>query len=369
MPSVAVLGTRGYPSYYGGFETMVRRIAPYLCDEGWDVTVYNRTGIDRRHHVADPRVHTVVTPGIETTSASTLSYGLSAAVHASLRKPDVALIMNVANGFFLPMLKKRGIPTVVNVDGVEWERAKWSKPARAVFYKGAQLVAKHADVIVCDSKAIADLWLREFKRESVYIPYGAETPGPLPPVDRLNGNPYALLVSRFVPENTINEFLDATSVISREWDVVIVGAASHGGPLDHRVRQLAKSNDRVHWFGHLEDDDVLFSLWQHAGTYFHGHSVGGTNPALVQAMACGSPTIARDTIFNREVLSDAGVFTEPNAGDIADAVQTLLADPPRQEELSKRVRREAESRYGWDAVLRAYDETLNDAIGRRPASR
>src|SRR3954452_20295516 len=120
-PSVAIIGTRGYPSYYGGFETLVRTLGPYLADHGWDVTVYGRAGATRdddpeRH----PGVRSVNTIGRESRSLSTLSYGLTSCFHSMARGPDVALVLNVANGYWLPLLKVGRVPVVLNVDGVEW---------------------------------------------------------------------------------------------------------------------------------------------------------------------------------------------------------------------------------------------------------
>ncbi|GAB3486433.1 glycosyltransferase family protein [Flexivirga lutea] len=143
-PRVAIIGTRGFPSYYGGFETLVRHLAPYLAERGWDVDVYSRP-----RQVAEEKIPAGVTQrftrGVESKSASTLSYGLTACADAARRKPDVALVMNVANGYFLPMLKARGIPVVLNVDGLEWEREKWSTPAKRVFHTGATMTARFAD--------------------------------------------------------------------------------------------------------------------------------------------------------------------------------------------------------------------------------
>ena len=117
--SVVIIGTRGYPSYYGGFETAVRKLAPFLVDQGWDVTVYGRLGSTKDTDPEfDRRVKTITTWGVETKSVSTLSYGLTASLDASRKRPDVALVMNVANGYFLPLLRARGIPTLVNVDGI-----------------------------------------------------------------------------------------------------------------------------------------------------------------------------------------------------------------------------------------------------------
>lgn len=367
--SVAIIGTRGYPSYYGGFETAVRRLAPYLADEGWDVTVYGREGMTTPDDPdLDPRVVTRTTRGVETKSLSTLSYGLTSTLDAARRKPDVALVLNCANGFFLPALKQRGIPTVVNVDGIEWDRAKWGTLAKKVFHQGAVWTARYADRIVYDAAAIETRWRDEFGRDGDVIPYGGDAP-PLYPVEPgLGHRDYVLMVARFVPENTVAEFFEAARQIGQTKDVVIVGSSGYGGPLDEAAVALTRSNARIRWFGHVNDDRRLHSLWQHAGAYFHGHSVGGTNPALVQAMACGAPVVARDTVYNREVLTDAGEFVSSDPRSIAAGVLQLLGDPQRQQQLSERATERAATAYSWGAVQAAYKNSLLNAIAaRRPA--
>ena len=362
--TVAILGTRGYPSYYGGFETAVRRLAPYLADQGWNVIVYGRPGstVDAE---ADPRVQSVVTSGLDTKSISTLSYGLSSAVDAARRAPDVALVMNVANGFWLPLLKRRGIPTLVNVDGIEWDRAKWGRLAKFIFRRGARATAKHASRLVFDAIAIGDRWKSDFNRDGAFIPYGGDVPPPSEPVDGLTHRGYALMVARFVPENSIVEFLEAARIIARQWDVVIVGSTGYGGELDDEVARLSAENERVTWLGHVSDDAKLHSLWEHAGVYFHGHSVGGTNPALVQAMACAAPVVARDTIYNREVLGPLGAFVAPDGAAIAAELERVLRSPEEQQRLSDEASRRAASTYTWEAVCAAYDAELT-ALMHRP---
>ncbi|OZD62202.1 glycosyl transferase [Rhodococcus sp. 05-340-1] len=360
--SVAIIGTRGYPSYYGGFETLIRRLGPYLAEEGWDVTVYGRPGaVKTDDPMLDSRVSSVMTKGLETKSLSTLSYGLTSSLSAARRKPDVALIMNVANGYWLPLLRSRGIPTVVNVDGIEWERAKWGTNAKRVFRGGARLTAKYASELVCDSHEIRRRWQRDFGRDGVFIPYGGDAPDQLPVVDGLKSRDYVLIVARFVPENTVPEFLEAARQLSKKWNVVIVGSSGYGGELDLAAKNLAEESPSVHWLGHVSDDKKLFSLWQHAGAYFHGHSVGGTNPALVQAMACGAPVVARDTVYNREVLGSAGVFVEPKPCAIGAGIERVLTDGKIQESLSAAAARRASEHYSWDKICRGYSETISSA--------
>lgn len=358
--SVAIIGTRGYPSYYGGFETAVRKLAPYLVDDGWAVTVYGREGATRDDDPdRDRRVRSVQTHGIESKSLSTLSYGLSAVLHTIRQKPDVALVMNVANGYWLPLLRLARIPVVINVDGIEWERAKWGRLAKLMFHTGARLTARFGTRMIYDSTVIAARWKQEFRLEGDFIPYGGDVPPELPVEEGLTRRQYVLVVARFVPENTVSEFFEAAETIAKTRDVVIVGSSGYGGPLDDAVRELAERNPRVRWLGHVSDDRRLLALWQHAGAYFHGHSVGGTNPALVQAMACGAPIVARDTLYNREVLSDEGaVFTAPDAASIADAVESLAADAERQDAVSAVALHRATTEYSWEKVCRGYADSL-----------
>ncbi|WP_105031409.1 glycosyltransferase [Arthrobacter ruber] len=366
---VAILGTRGYPSFYGGFETAVRFIAPHLADQGWDVTVYGRPhSITHNYPYRDARVRSKLTFGLEKKSASTLSYGLTSIVHTAFKKPEIALIMNVANGFWLPILKIRKVPTVVNVDGIEWKRDKWGKVAKWIFLQGARMTAKYADTLISDSVEIQRIWREDFGRESHYVPYGG-TPGQGRAVPaELRSRGYILVVARFVPENSILEFLDAASELGQRWPVVIVGSSGYSGPIEDRVKHLAATLPLVTWLGHLNDDEKLNSLWEHAGAYFHGHSVGGTNPALVQAMACGAPVVARDTPYNREVLGPAGVLVEPNVAEIVRAIDDLMTDQARQAELSRTATAEAVRRFDWNSIVRSYETLLENGMRKSSTS-
>jgi len=357
--TVAIIGTRGYPSYYGGFETAVRKLSPHLVDDGWDVTVYGREGSTKPNDpTRDQRVRAVTTRGVESKSLSTLSYGLTASLNAFRTKPDVALVMNVANGFFLPLLKARGIKTLVNVDGIEWDRAKWGRLAKTIFRLGARFTARFADDLVFDSREIERRWNEEFRRDGVFIPYGGDEPEELPLEPGLRHRGYVLVVARFVPENTIPEFLDAAEHIAQRFPVVIVGSSGYGGPLDEQARDLSRKISNVHALGHISDDRRLLSLWQHAGVYFHGHSVGGTNPTLVQAMATATPIVARDTVYNREVLGEGAHLCAPTPEAITEAVCQLMEDESAQREASQSALDRSRSTYTWPIVNGAYAEAL-----------
>lgn len=357
MPSVAVLGTRGYPSYYGGFETAVRKLVPYLVDAGWDILVYGRNA-NRGAERIEPAVTSINTWGLDSKNANTLSYGLTSALDAAWRRPDVALVMNVANGWWLPILRARGIPTLVNVDGIEWERAKWNRVGKAVFRGGATLTAKFATELVVDAQAMGDYWSRQLGRGGVFIPYGGDPVPPLPVEPGLASGRYILVVARLVPENSVGIFLDALPDLAERHDVVIVGTSGFGGELEARVQKASLDHERVHWLGHVRDEARLHALWQHAGVYFHGHTVGGTNPALVQAMACGAPTVAVDTIFNREVLDNAGIFVSPRGEEVSSEILRLVDDAPLRATLRDRAVKRAAAHYNWPDVCGRYHEAL-----------
>jgi glycosyltransferase involved in cell wall biosynthesis len=364
MKSVAIIGTRGYPSFYGGFETLVRNLAPYMADRGWDVTVYGQKAetVDPsvpRH----PAVQSIPTWGLTTRSLDTLSRGLTAAIHTAGKRPDVALVMNVANGYWLPLLRAAGVRICVNVDGIEWDRAKWGPLAKRVFRGGANLTARYSDELVVDSKEIGRRWQAMYGRCGVYIPYGGHphsTECRLP--DGLSRRKYVLMVARFVPENTVQPFFEAARKLCQHWPVVIVGSAGFGNYLDGEAARLAAESENVRWLGHLRDDRLLFTLWKHAGCYFHGHSVGGTNPALVQAMHSGAPICARNTTYNREVLGSCGKFVDPTADSIVGGITAMMCNNEEADRLGERAVARAAELYSWTNVCRSYEQLAEDLL-------
>lgn len=366
---LAIIGSRGFPSTYGGYETLVRHLAPTWTREGHEVTVYCRTRPRRCHRLSwtVEGVRCRWTPGVESKSFSTLSYGASSQLDATARGFDAALVLNVANGFFLPLLRARRIPTAVNTDGIEWERGKWGGAARRVFYRGAALTARHADVLVADSRAIAAIWGRLFGVSATFIPYGApvldgvgaEKIGPL----GLRARSYVLVVARLIPENNVELTLDALEQMTPRPPAVIVGSANYDAPIQARLRALDREGG-LRWLGHVDDQDLLAQLWANCGVYVHGHSVGGTNPALLQALGAGAPTLALDTDFNREVLAADEQLFPGQAQALALMIERLLADGRLQIRLAERGREIVARRYSWDDVSRAYLDALKDARAR-----
>lgn len=360
--SFAIIGSRGFPSTYGGYETLVRYLARYMVADGHHVTVYCRDKNDGRRVWTDEGVRCIATRGKDTKQLSTLSFGATSSFDASLRRFDAALVLNIANGYWMPALRAARVPFAVNTDGLEWRRAKWSKLGKAVFRIGAEFSARFAPELICDSQALGDVWEEEFGRKSVFIPYGGEIRDRMGDTRirdlGLETRGYVLSVARLAPENNVELTLDA---LERLGDAapraVVVGSANFDNPITGRLERLQEQG-RLLWLGHVADQDLLGELWQNAALYIHGHSVGGTNPALLQALGAGSPTIALDTVFNREVLPFDAHLYRPDANDLADRIRTVCADPVLQRDLVSTGLEAVTGRYSWDDVCRRYTDLL-----------
>jgi glycosyltransferase involved in cell wall biosynthesis len=358
----AILGSRGFPSTYGGYETFVRHLAPYLVRQGHYVTVYCRTPNADQKTWFEEGVRCVATRGYDTKSLSTLTFGLTATVNASRRQFDSVLVLNIANGFWFPVLRAAGVPFAVNTDGIEWERGKWSRLGRLMFQAGAWMTARSATTLICDSKAIGAIWKERFGSSSIFIPYGA---GVVNDAGRdkldslsLDGEPYLVVVARLAPENNINLTLDALDLLGEHAPpAVIVGSANFDSPIEARLREMEVAG-RVRWLGHVSNQDLLIQLWANSSVYVHGHSVGGTNPALLQALGAGAPTLALDTPFNAEVLPFAEHLFPNDAQMLAERIRSVMESPSLQKEMAARGRSVVRERYSWDDVCRAYMDTM-----------
>ena len=361
---LAILGSRGFPSTYGGYETLVRHLAPFLVSAGHDVTVYCRSPREEskaRRWVEDG-VNCIATHGLDSKSLSTLTFGFTATLDAAFRRFDAMLVLNIANGFWLPLLRASKTPVAVNTDGIEWERGKWNRLGQSIFKAGAWLTARTATELVCDSVAIGDIWSANFGRSSIFIPYGA-------PILRdvghsklanypLTEQGYLLVVARLAPENNVELTLDALDLLGGSAPpAIIVGSANFAAPIEARLKSM-EDRGRLTWLGHVHDQLLLSQLWANCSVYVHGHSVGGTNPALLQALGAGAPTLALDTPFNREVLHSADQCFSNNASDLAEKIRTVLTTPGIQSDMRTRGQNVIRNHYSWNDVCQRYTQLL-----------
>jgi glycosyltransferase involved in cell wall biosynthesis len=361
---IAMLGTRGVPARYGGFETAVEEVGRRLADRGHRVVVYCRTG-DRdaarpARHLGMELVHL---PAAHKRSLETLSHSALSVAHLLAHRTDAAIVFNAANSPLLPMLRAARIPVATHVDGLEWKRAKWG-PVGQRYYRVAEFMAvRWSDALIADAVGIADYYRGEFGAPTTLLTYGA----PLiePGSDRLAElglvpGEYHLAVARFEPENHVDVIVEGFARSQATKPLVVVGSAPYSDAYTSRVH--AAADDRVRFLGGVWDQVQLDQLYAHAYTYLHGHSVGGTNPSLLRAIGAGAAVLAYDVDFNREVVAEAGrYFVSP--ADVAALVDAAEAEPRRIRAAGRRAR-ELAATYDWDAVAAGY-EKLALGLARR----
>lgn len=362
---IAMLGTRGVPAAYGGFETAVEEIGARLAERGHRVTVYG----DRTHpHVTEHRGMRVVhVPSVPVKQLETLSRtGISSMLALAGERPDVAFVFNCANAPYVGMLRAGGVPVAVHVDGLEWQRAKWGGAGRAYYRWAEERAVRTADALIADAPGIADYYEREFGVPTELLRYGA------PLLARVHALPlralalephgYHLAVARFEPENHVLEIVRGYRSSAARLPLAVVGSAPYSADYTRAVQDAAAGDDRIRLLGGIFDQELLDALYAHARTYVHGHSVGGTNPSLLRAMGAGTATIAFDVDFNREVLAD-DAWTFADDAELAAAVEAAEADEALVIARGIRAHERAARTFRWDDVADGYErlaERLTD---------
>jgi glycosyltransferase involved in cell wall biosynthesis len=362
MMRVAIMGTRGIPARYGGFETFAEELAARMASAGHQVTVYTRA------HTAVPGVTTHrgaavrTLPSLRLKALETISHTLLSCLDASRRRFDVVLLCNAANAPLIPLLHARRLPVTLNVDGLERKRRKWGAFGRTYYRACERLSARWADELVSDARVIQLYYRRAWRRDSVMIPYGGDLPRPdgdaeLARLGLIAGT-YFLYVSRFELENNPDQVVAAYRGVGGDAPLVMVGGAPYSDELIRRVRRLAAADPRVKLPGAIYGEGYRQLLFN-ARAYIHATEVGGTHPALVEAMGAGRMVFFLDNISNREVVGDAGVaFSFGGENSLTAAINAYIHAPQLAAELGAAARTRVLDRYRWDDVAAAYERLL-----------
>ena len=373
--SIAMVGTRGVPARYGGFETAIEEVGRRLAGRGHRVVVYCRSageddGSRPDRHLGMELVHL---PAAQRRSLETLSHSALSVGHLLAHRTDVALVFNAANAPLLPALRAARIPVATHVDGLEWRRAKWGGAGRRYYRAAEALAVRWSDALIADAVGIADYYRREFDAPTTLLTYGA--PQIAPGADRLaelglEPGGYHLVVARFEPENHVDVIVDGYVRSAATAPLVVVGSAPYSDEYTARVHQLA--DQRVRFLGGVWDQAQLDQLYAHCATYLHGHSVGGTNPSLLRALGAGAAVIAFDVDFNREVAREAGTWFR-DADEVAARIEEAEADPAAVRAVGERARERAAA-YDWDDVAAGYEQlaerlAAGDVPRQRPTGR
>lgn len=365
-----MIGTRGVPARYGGFETAIEEVGRRLAARGHRVLVYSRNP-DRTNPLPTRHegMRVVELPAMRRRSLETLSHTGASVAHLLARPhPDVAVVFNSANAPFLPALRAARVPVATHVDGLEWQRGKWGPGGRR-YYRAAEAAAvRYSDALIADAQGIAEYYDLEFNAPTELISYGA--PRIEPGTGRLaelglSPGGYHLVVARFEVENHVDVVVEGYTGSGARLPLVVVGAAPYADEYTRRVESLADS--RVRFLGSVWDQELLDQLYAGALVYHHGHSVGGTNPSLLRAIGAGAPVDAFDVSFNREVLAGAGRYWR-TAQDVAALVTSAEADPGARAERAA-ASRERAAGYDWDEVASRYEDLCRRLATQGPRRR
>jgi glycosyltransferase involved in cell wall biosynthesis len=355
-----ILGIRGIPAAHGGFETFVERLAPYLRDRGWQVTVLcqgSSTGQQeedewegiRRIHVPVSREGSVGTIEFDTKS-----------IAIAKSEPGTILTLGYNTGFLSIWLRLMGRTNYINMDGLEWKRDKYGRGARIYLWLNERLAAHAGTQLIADHPVIAKhLTTRVSASRIVMIPYGSELitkadTGLLKPLG-LEPDRFFTLIARPQPENSVLEIVRAFSTERRGAKLVVLGKYDRSHP--YLAAVLDAASDEVLFPGPIYDKPLLGSLRLYSMAYLHGHRVGGTNPSLVEALGAGNAMIAHDNPFNRWVIGDAGLFFA-DVQSCSRHIARLIAEPNLRNELRARARTRWEEEFTWDRVLTSYERLL-----------
>ena len=352
---IALLGTRGIPAGYGGFETFAEEISARLAERGHEVTVYCR---ERYPEARYRGVRLQYLPTIRHKYFDTLCHTCVSTLHLLGHRADAAIYCNGANAIFTLWPRPFGIPVALNVDGIERKRKKWNRLAKGWYLFSEWLSTFCPTVVVTDAMTIEEYYRERYGKASTYIPYGAEvgkveTSAALRKLGLERGR-YFLYVSRMEPENHPLEVREAFERVDTPLKLALIGDAPYAGEYIRHVR--ATNDPRIVIPGAIYGTGYG-ELGSHCFAYIHATEVGGTHPALIEAMGRGALVLYRNTPENAEVAGDAGIPFEPD--QLPDKIRLVLEmNEEERRRLQVRAEQRIRERYSWDAVTDAYEKLL-----------
>ena len=367
---IGMLGLYGMPLphlHFTGFETAFGEIAPRLAAAGHEVTIYCRASHYpqslRVSEFKGVRLKYVPSPGGKNLSG--LVATLFASFHALVvGRYDLFFFVNVGMGHHAALCRILGARVVMNVDGLDWKRAKWGPFARAYFRTAARSAIRFCNRLVTDAEGMRKIYLEEFHTETTMIAYGAYIESSEhPEVVRQFGvepDDYYLIASRLIPENHADLIILGFLRSGTSKKLVIAGGANYDSPFHRRLSEIA--NDRVVFTGHIHDQSVIKELHCNCFAYLHGHSVGGTNPSLLKAMGYANCILALDTVFNREVLADGGLFFPRDESVLAELIRRIEGDRALVEEMRRKGPARIAKEYTWEKVSDQYEQLFSEVV-------
>lgn len=378
MQHVFIVGSKGIPGAYGGYETFVDKLTEYHQNDNeikYHVACKGTENKEEEYHNA--RCFTVKVPNIG--PAQAIYYDVAALkdcckyIKANNIKNPIVYILACRIGPFMAHYTKKihklGGVVYVNPDGHEWKRAKWSAPVRKYWKVSEKMMVKHADLLICDSKNI-EKYIKEdyvkYKPNTTFIAYGSETvASKLADNDEtytnwleskgLKSKEYYLVVGRFVPENNYEIMIREFMASNTNKDFALITNVSEKFLEELKVKTEFQKDSRIKFVGTVYDQELLKKIRENAYGYFHGHEVGGTNPSLLEALGSTELNLLLDVGFNREVAEDAAIYWTKCSGDLAKLIDK--SDKMTMEEISQygiKAKNRIETAYSWDYITSEY---------------
>jgi len=364
---IALLGTRGIPASYSGFETCVEQMGKRLVKRGHTVSVYCRS-----HHIQYPEnsykgTKLIKLPTIRNKYLDTLAHSFLSSMHTLKERFDIALYFIAGNSPVTWIPRMVGAKTILNVDGLDWKREKWPTAAKKYIQFAEYLATKLPNSYVTDSRVVQEYYANRFGNRPMYIPYGSEVeivpPGETLATYNLQPGKYLLFVGRLVPENCAHHLVEAYRGIDSDLKCVIVGDAPYAGDYQKWLKSLAGNDPRFVFTGYVFGKGYN-ELSSNTYAFIETSSVGGTHPALLEAMAFGSCVIVNDTAENLETMGGTGVAYEGRVGadSLRAVLQEILQDRTLAEQYGRRGQTRARNVYSWETVVDSYERLFYDLL-------
>jgi glycosyltransferase involved in cell wall biosynthesis len=363
-----ILGIRGVPAAHGGFETFAEQLSLYLTARGWDVTVYCQE--DGEGPITEDKwgdVRRVHIPVQQEGPLGTIMFDWQSTIHAG-ESGELCLTLGYNTAVFCGWLRMKGVTNLINMDGIEWKRAKWGRVAKTWFWLNDWLGCWLGDHLIADHPEMKKhLSTRVSPDKIAMIAYGAPTieSASLDPIRSLGLEPdrYFTVIARPEPENSILEIVKGFSSKPRGMTLAVLGKYDGNLPYHHAVMEAA--GPEVRFLGPIYNQDTLASLRFHSLAYVHGHQVGGTNPSLVEALGAGNAVIAQDNRFNRWVAGDGAVYFR-DAVECSLRFDQLLQNPDQVSQMREASRQRHTGHFQWDMILSQYERLLEAHMRKAP---
>jgi glycosyltransferase involved in cell wall biosynthesis len=354
---IALIGTRGIPANYGGFETCAEEIAVGLSEKGHDISVYCRYGNALGNPKSYKGVELIYIPAIKTKQLGTLSHAFFSVLHAMFRNYDVLMVFNAGNSLNCIVPRFFGKKIAINVDGLEWKRRKWGFIAKQYFLFAERISSIISHRVVSDARAIQKYYAETYRCPSTFIAYGAkiesaENPSVLDTYGVKNGE-YFFVASRLEPENNADITVEAFESVKTDKKLLIAGGANYKSSF---ITNLMKTTDaRIKFLGPIYTPGHIKELHCGAYAYVHGNEVGGTNPALLKALGYGNCVLAYNGVYNTEVVGSAALLYEKSVEDLREKMQFIIDHPEVAKEYRKKAVIRIRENYTWHKITASYE--------------